>query len=366
MARRKPARSPQRKRRPKPKAKGGFGLPVLEQHHRDLIGLGLVAFAAFLAFVLYLGAAGGRVGEAVEDGLRFLMGGAAVLTPPALCAAGVVLVLHDSLPSVKPFRAGALCLLLGVTLGLAAGTLGLGPGAHDHAPLLDPGYVSDRGGALGELLYAGSSQLFSDLGSHIIFLFLVTGGVLLLTGASIAGVVARTRDGVSATTEAVKRSTSELTAVLREPAPPQRPVRKGRPSRPVWSRSCTPPTWRRPPWTPRRATPTCSEPTTTSPRPTTSPPGPCPSRAGARGDRAGAAGRARRGGGGARRDRGRGRRRARPGAADAHGQPAHRGHRGRRRGLQAAQAPPSSPGPRPSRRSTPGPTSASASSWWRP
>ena len=226
MARRKPARSPQRKRRPPPKAKGGFGLPVLEQHHRDLIGLGMVAFAAFLAFVLYLGAAGGQVGEMVEDGLRFLMGGAAILAPPALCAAGVVLVLHDSLPSVKPFRAGALCLLLGVTLGLAAGTLGLGPGAQDHAPLLDPGYVSDRGGALGELLYAGTSQLFSDLGSHIIFLFLMTGGVLLLTGASVAGVIARTRDSVSATSERVKRSTSELTAVLpvlaervREPAP---------------------------------------------------------------------------------------------------------------------------------------------------
>ena len=233
MARRKPARSPQRKRRPKPKSKGGFGLPVLEQHHRDLIGLALVAFAAFLAFVLYLGAAGGQVGDAVEDGLRFLMGGAAVLAPPALCAAGVVLVLHDTLPSVKPFRAGAICLLLGVTLGLAAGTLGLGPGTHDHAPLLDPGYVSDRGGALGELLYAASSQLFSPLGSHIIFLFLVTGGVLLVTGASIAGVVARTRDGVSATTERVKRSTSELTAVLREPAPePRRPARDGPPEPP--------------------------------------------------------------------------------------------------------------------------------------
>ena len=111
---------------------------MLEQHHRDLIGLGLVAFAAFLAFVLYLGAAGGQVGEAVEDGLRFLMGGAAVLAPPALCAAGVVLVLHDSLPSVKPFRAGALCLLLGVTLGLAAGSLGLGPGAHDARAAAGP------------------------------------------------------------------------------------------------------------------------------------------------------------------------------------------------------------------------------------
>ncbi len=233
MARRAPARSKPRKRPKKAPARGS-SLPKLEQHHLDLIGLGLVAFSAFLAFVLYMGAAGGRAGSAVEDGLRFLVGGAALLAPPAVCAAGVVLVLRQMLPSIRPFRAGAICLVLGVTLGLAAGSLGLGPGAHTHAPLLDPGYVSDRGGALGELLYAGSSGLFSDLGSHILFAFLVAGGVLLVTGASIAGVVAAARDGVSATTEVVRRSTSELTQVLaREPATPagrtQRPASEGPP-----------------------------------------------------------------------------------------------------------------------------------------
>ena len=44
-------------------------LPALEQHQRDLIGLGLVAFGCFLAVVLYGGETGGRVGEAV-DGRR--------------------------------------------------------------------------------------------------------------------------------------------------------------------------------------------------------------------------------------------------------------------------------------------------------
>ncbi len=218
MARRAPARSKPRKRSRKAPARGA-SLPTFEQHHLDLIGLGLVAFAAFLAFVLYMGAAGGRAGSAVEEGLRFLVGGAALLAPPAVCAAGVLLVLRQMLPSVKPFRTGAVCLLLGITLGLAAGSLGLGPGAHAHAPLLDPEYVSDRGGALGEMLYAGSSALFSDLGSHIIFVFLGAGGILLVTGASIAGVVASARDGVNATTQVVRRSTSELTQVLaREPA----------------------------------------------------------------------------------------------------------------------------------------------------
>ncbi|MEJ7714737.1 MAG: hypothetical protein WKF40_03105 [Thermoleophilaceae bacterium] len=150
-----------------------------------------------------------------------------------------------------------------MTLGLAAGSLGLGPGAHAHAPLLDPGYVGDRGGALGELLYAGSSALFSDLGAHIIFLFLVIGGALLVTGASIAGVVATARDSVNATTEQVRRSTGQLTAVLsREPAAPagaaREPVGDGPPSPPAWSRWCTQPTWRPRRWTPRPASPTSS------------------------------------------------------------------------------------------------------------
>jgi len=233
MARRKPARSAASKKRSKAPARGS-SVPTLDQHHLDLIGLGLVAFSAFLAFVLYLGAAGGRAGEATEDVLRFGLGGAALLAPPALCATGVILVLRQMLPSIRPFRAGAICLLLGVTLGLAAGSLGLGPGAHAHAPLLDPGYVSDRGGALGELLYWASSGLFSDLGAHILFLFLVAGGVLLVTGASVAGVLATARDSVNATTVQVRRSTGQLTAVLtREPTPlprsPDEPVSEGPP-----------------------------------------------------------------------------------------------------------------------------------------
>jgi S-DNA-T family DNA segregation ATPase FtsK/SpoIIIE len=233
MARRKPARKPpQRKRRRSPARKKASALPVLEQHHLDLIGLGLVAFSAFLAFVLYLGAAGGQAGEAVEDGLRFLLGGAALLAPPALCATGVILVLRQMLPSVKPFRAGALCLLLGVTLGLAAGSLGLGPGAHDHTPLLEPSYVSARGGVLGELLYAAAGAAFSDLGAHILFLFLVTGGVLLLTGASIAGVVAAARESVTATSEHLRRSTEQMTAVLAREPRPAAPVDEGPPEPP--------------------------------------------------------------------------------------------------------------------------------------
>jgi DNA segregation ATPase FtsK/SpoIIIE, S-DNA-T family len=225
MARPKPKKKPVRRRRRKGPVPG---LPPLEQHQLDLIGLGLVAFAAFLAFVLYLGEAGGRVGDATEDGLRYLLGDAAVLAPPALCAAGAILVLRDLQPSLRPFRAGGACLLLGLTLGLAAGSLGLGPGATEHEPLLDPGYVSERGGILGELLFTAASSLFSDLGAHILFVFLMLAGGMLVTGASVAGLLRATGQGVTA----VRRSTGELTAVISREARRRTPAPEAPASRP--------------------------------------------------------------------------------------------------------------------------------------
>ena len=44
---------------------------------------------------------------------------------------------------------------------------------------------------MGESLFWASAKLFSTAGSHILFVFLLLAGVLLLTGASIAGVVQR-------------------------------------------------------------------------------------------------------------------------------------------------------------------------------
>src|SRR3954466_7001601 len=43
-------------------------VPVLEQRHLDLLGLGLVALSAFLAFVLYGGWQGGRAGGGGGEG----------------------------------------------------------------------------------------------------------------------------------------------------------------------------------------------------------------------------------------------------------------------------------------------------------
>src|SRR5919109_377672 len=181
-------------------------LPELEQRHWDLIGLGLVAFAAFFACVFYLGWAGGRVGEAMADGLLFLFGGIGYTAPIVLFAVGALLVVRPVMPSTHPLKAGALCLGAALTLGLAAGSLGLGPGDTARDGFLDPSYLRRHGGLVGESLFWVSSKLFSEAGSHILFVFLLLAGVLLLTGASIAGILTATHEAAVTTTERVRRT----------------------------------------------------------------------------------------------------------------------------------------------------------------
>src|SRR6185312_7820369 len=105
---RKPARSKAKPRRRRSRGGllgRGLGLPVLEQRQRDALGFG------------------------------WLLGRARVFAPVTLVLGGGVLLLRPVLPAVRPMRTGLLCLFAGVTLALAAGTLGLssGPGAHGAA-----------------------------------------------------------------------------------------------------------------------------------------------------------------------------------------------------------------------------------------
>ena len=137
-----------------------------------------------------MGATGGRVGEATEDGLRFLLGGAAYLAPAGAVRRGRAdRAARAASPGSRRSAPGRSACCSGSRSAWPPGRSGSGPGASGHEPLLDRAYVSDRGGVLGELLFEGSSSLFSDFGAHILFLFLMVGGTLLLTGASIAGIV---------------------------------------------------------------------------------------------------------------------------------------------------------------------------------
>ena len=74
--------------------------------HPELIGLGLAALGLFLASLLYLGFAGGIVGEKVEQGLRDFLGSAAYAAPAALVAVGGLMLFRSALVSFTPFRVG--------------------------------------------------------------------------------------------------------------------------------------------------------------------------------------------------------------------------------------------------------------------
>ncbi len=187
--------------------------PELSPHQLDLLGLGLAALGVFLAFVLYLGAAGGSAGGAASDGLRLLLGRVAYAVPVALVAGGLLVVARTLVPSLRPLRAGMTCLFAGVTLAFAAGTLGLGS-APAGAEVWDAATLKANGGALGAALYWTTSHLFSDVGSHIVAVFLVLAGVLLLSGATIAGVLQRAAQ--------TTRSAATL-APRRRPEPPAAP-----------------------------------------------------------------------------------------------------------------------------------------------
>jgi S-DNA-T family DNA segregation ATPase FtsK/SpoIIIE len=215
--------SPKAKPKPRPRARrssvDAMKVPLLEQRHLDLIGLGFVAVGVFLAFPVYLGWDGGAAGQAATDGLAYLVGSVALAVPVAIVAAGALFVLRPVLPAVRPFRAGALCLFMALTLALAGGTFGLGPPGVRHGYWNAP-FFEVRGGIVGDALLYATATAVSTIGAHILAVFLFIAGVLLLTGASVAGVLRATGSGLADTTRALTR-----VVPARRPAPERAPKR---------------------------------------------------------------------------------------------------------------------------------------------
>ncbi|HET6509255.1 MAG TPA: DNA translocase FtsK [Baekduia sp.] len=199
-------------------------VPVIEQRHLDLFGLALVACGVFLAFPLYAGWDGGRAGDGVVDGLALLIGQLRYVAPIGVIAAGTVIVLRPVLPSVRPFKSGGICFTLALALMFSAGTLGLGPGTIRHG-YWDHDFIRERGGYLGESLFYVSHTLIGSIGTHIFALFLMLAGVLLLTGASLAGILKATGGTVAESTRAIR-------AARPEPAADPEPIKATRTRKP--------------------------------------------------------------------------------------------------------------------------------------
>jgi DNA segregation ATPase FtsK/SpoIIIE, S-DNA-T family len=224
----KPRSKPKPRRKPPPRARRSRLLSrpvlprpsaILEPHHIDILALALISLGIFLGGVAYVHWAGGTLGDGSVRVTRFVFGALGYAVPVALVAAGGLILMRELRPPARPLRTGLVCLVAALTLALAAGTLGIGPGPVPADQFWHAASFESRGGVIGQAELWVSSHLFSRLGADILAVFLLAAGLILVTGATLAGIVRATGAGVAGTSRAVRRSTDTLGASLgRRPA----------------------------------------------------------------------------------------------------------------------------------------------------
>jgi S-DNA-T family DNA segregation ATPase FtsK/SpoIIIE len=187
---------------------------ALEPHHVDILALALVAVGIFLGGVSYLHWAGGTLGDGAVRASRFVFGALGDTVPVALVLAGLLTLMRELRPPTRPLRTGLGCLVAALTLMLAAGTLGIGPGAASAARFWHAAVFERRGGIVGQAEFWVISHLLSTLGADILAVFLFVAGLILVSGATLATVARATGAGVAGTGRAVRRSTDSVSATL--------------------------------------------------------------------------------------------------------------------------------------------------------
>ena len=129
-----------------------MALEGLEQRHYDLIGLAMVAFGVYGAFVVYLGWDGGAVGAWLQTALGHTVGRVEYLVPLALFGLGLALIARPMIRAPRALNVGALLVGLALLLAFAAGTLGLGPDRPERVGYFEPRFYTEHGGFVGETL----------------------------------------------------------------------------------------------------------------------------------------------------------------------------------------------------------------------
>ncbi|MEO6857523.1 MAG: DNA translocase FtsK [Solirubrobacteraceae bacterium] len=221
-ARKPPARRkspPKRAQRSLLASRPALRRPVLEAHHVDIMALALIAIGIFLGGVAYAHWAGGTLGTGAVRATRFVFGVLGYAVPAALVAGGALVLAREMRPPTRPIRAGVICLVVALTLALAAGTLGLGPGTLSARNFWHAAGFETRGGVIGQGELWVASHLISNLGASILAVFLFIAGLILISGATLAGFLRLTGAGVVETSRALRRSTEDLRdTVARRPA----------------------------------------------------------------------------------------------------------------------------------------------------
>jgi len=167
--------------------------------HPELVGLGMVTVGLFLAAVSLLGWDGGAVGSHVNDWLDRAIGDARLVLPVALVAVGGLMVGRSQLVDLRPFRTGLVAFGLGLVLLLG----------------------DERGGSLGTALDTIFGRLLGSTGSWLLGAFLLSAGLLLVTGASVGALLRRS---ANAARTARERAVARRALARPEPAPEPQPV----------------------------------------------------------------------------------------------------------------------------------------------
>src|SRR3954454_15693908 len=176
---------------PKPRRTPRDVVAGLEQHHLDLIGLGLIAVAVYLGCVLYVGWDGGPVGDSLKSALADATGRVAYLVPIAVAVWGAGLMMRPIIKAAGAFNAGAILLVASLLLAFAAETAGLGPSHPVRHGYFDQPFYSVHGGAIGEALYWAATSLFQRLGAQILAVLMFVSGLLLVTQTTVSSLLTR-------------------------------------------------------------------------------------------------------------------------------------------------------------------------------
>jgi S-DNA-T family DNA segregation ATPase FtsK/SpoIIIE len=191
---------------------------ALEPHQLDIIALALIACGILLAGVAYFDWSGGALGSNAVLAMKFVFGALGYAVPIALIVLGGLVLARELRPPTRPLRTGFLCLTIALTLVLAAGTLGIGPGAASAHAFWKAHVFEERGGIIGEAELWLAAKLISTLGAQILSVFLLIAGAMLLSGATLASLIRLTGTGVAETSRALRRSSEQL-ASRPTPAP---------------------------------------------------------------------------------------------------------------------------------------------------
>ena len=163
---------------------------MIDGRENEFIGIGFIAGGVLLGLAVYLNLAG-PLGRGTETLIGWFTGLGRFLVPVSLVAVGAALVHRGR--SEHRFR-----LILGWGLsGIAI--LGLLHVVRGPRRILgDFDALGDAGGFLGALIGEPLHGLLAPAGSIVVFVAVILGGVLLITGSSLKRLVSQTGKGVGA------------------------------------------------------------------------------------------------------------------------------------------------------------------------